>query len=96
MTALTTFEFKAKEGQGGDLLTFFKRILPETRSFQGNKGAQASRLSNDEFIITVYWESEDDLVKYLDWREKRGDFSILLSFLIQAPKIVTYEVLEDI
>ena len=96
MTTLTIFEFKAKEGLGDDLLTFFKRILPETRSFQGSKGSQASRLSNDEFIITACWECESNLEEYLDWRENRGDFSVLLSFLIQAPKITTYEVLEDV
>jgi quinol monooxygenase YgiN len=96
MTTLTTFEFKAKEGQGNDLLAFFKRILPETRKFQGSKGAQASRLTNDEFIITAYWENESNLGEYLAWREKRGDFSVLLSFLIQAPNIITYTVLEDV
>jgi heme-degrading monooxygenase HmoA len=93
---MTTFELQSKEGQSEKLLSFFKKILPETRNFQCNKGAEISRLSENQFIIITYWEHENNLGEYLDWREKRGDFSTLLSFLIQAPSITTYQVLEDV
>jgi heme-degrading monooxygenase HmoA len=93
---MTTFEFESKEGQSEMLLSFFKKILPETRLFSGNKGTKVSRLSKTKFIIITYWEHENNVEEYLDWREKKGDFSILLSFLIQAPTIVTYEVLKDV
>jgi len=96
MTTLTIFEFEARKGQGDELLTFFKRILPETRRFQGSKGAQASRLSDDKFIITAYWDNESDLGDYLSWREEQGDFSMLLNFLVQAPAITSYDMLDSV
>jgi quinol monooxygenase YgiN len=96
MQKMTTFKFQAKEGQSEALLSFFKKILPATRNFPGNKGAEASRLSENQFIIIAYWELESHLGKYLDWRKESGDFSILLSFLVQAPKIITYDVLEGV
>jgi len=96
MQALTTFEFQAIEGKSEELLFFFKRILPETRSFAGNKGAEASRLSKNQFMIIAYWGHKDNLGEYLNWREQRGDYSMLLSFLTQAPTVITYEVLGGI
>jgi len=93
---MTTFEFQAIEGKSEELLSFFKRIIPETRSFIGNQGAQISRLSMGKFMIIVYWEHEENLNAYLSWRDERGDFAMLLSFLNQAPTIITYEVLEDV
>jgi len=96
MHKMTTFEFQAKEGQSEELLSFLKRIIPETRRFKGNKGAEVSRLFEGKFIIIVYWEHEDNLSDYLSWRGERGDFKMLLSFLIQAPTIITYEVLEEV
>ena len=95
MTRMITFEFQSKVGQSEDLLSFFKRILPETRTFPGNKSAELSCLSENKFIIITYWQHENNLGEYLDWRDKRGDFAILLSFLVQAPTIVNYEVLQN-
>lgn len=91
MQKMTTFEFQAKPGESENLLAFFKRILPETREFPGNKGAQVFRRSEYEFMICVYWKSERDLEKYLEWREERGDFAMLLSFLEIAPNITIYQ-----
>ncbi|WP_201777758.1 putative quinol monooxygenase [Thalassomonas actiniarum] len=96
MSRMTTFAFEAKPGQSEALLSFFKKILPGTRSFSGNNGAELSCLSESEFMIITYWQQEQNLELYLSWREKKGDFAILLSFLNQAPEIVTYEVLEGI
>jgi len=96
MSHMTTFELEAKSDQSAALLSFFKKILPETRTFPGNKGTEVSRLSKGKFIIITYWEQEANLSEYLDWRNKRGDFSVLLSFLVQAPTIVSYEVLKGV
>jgi len=93
---MTIFEFESKDGQSEALLAFFKKILPETRSFPGNKSTEVSRLSESKFIILAYWEHKDNLAEYLDWREKRGDFSVLLGFLNEAPNIVSYDVLEGV
>ncbi|WP_227992732.1 putative quinol monooxygenase [Shewanella sp. YLB-07] len=96
MTKMTIFEIQSKEGMSEKLVSFFKSILPGTRDFPGNKGTEFSRLSDNKFIIVTYWQHESDLGHYLNWRENTGEFSLLLSFLIQAPNIVTYEALEDI
>jgi quinol monooxygenase YgiN len=96
MSKMTTFEFQSKKGQSEALVSFFKKIIPETRTFSGNKRTELSRLSEDKFIIIANWEQAGDLEKYLNWREERGDFTILLSFLVQAPNIVTHDVLDGI
>jgi hypothetical protein len=93
MSYMATFELESKNEQSVALLSFFRRILPETRTFSGNQKTELSRLSETKFIIITYWEHENNLGEYLDWRDKRGDFSVLLSFLVQAPTIVSYEVL---
>jgi hypothetical protein len=96
MQKMTTFELQAVEGKSAALLSFLKRIIPETRCFKGNSGAKASRLSENEFIIIVYWEHKKNLSDYLSWREERGDFAMLLNLLDHPPTIITYEVLEDV
>lgn len=96
MSYITIFKFQAKEGQSDALVSFFKRILPETRNCTGNQNTELSRLSEHEFMITAHWEREENLGEYLNWREEKGDFAILLSFLTQAPNIENHEVLEGV
>ena len=97
MSKMVKFEFEAKAGKSEELSAHFIKILPGTRNFVGNIDAEAARLSanSNKYIIITHWEHSDDLDKYLSWRQESGDFAKLLTFLIQAPDIQTYEVLTD-
>ena len=96
MALISIFEFDIKPDEKESFFKFLQRILPETRQFPGNVKAQAARLNEHKFIVSVEWSRVDALEKYLEWRKERGDFAQLLTFLKQEPMISTYELLIDI
>lgn len=96
MTFISLFEFKTKPDEAQNFVLFLKRILPETRAFTGSLGVTAATLGEKQFMVTVEWSELDAIERYLNWREERGDFFELLTFLEQEPKITTYQKLGDV
>jgi len=96
MAFISLFEFKTKPGEAQNFVLFLKRILPETREFAGNLGVTAAALGEEQFMVSVEWSELGALERYLNWREERGDFSQLLTFLEHEPKITTYQKLDNI
>jgi quinol monooxygenase YgiN len=96
MAFISLFEFKTKPDEAQNFVLFLKRILPETRAFTGSLRVTAATLGEEQFMVSVEWAELDALEHYLNWRKERGDFSKLLAFLEQEPKITTYQKLDDI
>ncbi|MEP0266090.1 antibiotic biosynthesis monooxygenase [Dokdonia sp.] len=77
---------------------FFKRILPETRNYEGCEDAKILTYPMElhKFMLIEYWESSEHYLEYGEWRNKTGDFEKLRPLLTSEIDLQIFEVLEDI
>lgn len=96
MKIMVKFELKAQRDKLEEINTFFKNILPDTRTYEGCEGVFLSSSEEDknEFVLIEYWQSEIHFDKYLNWRKETGDFDTLGSLLSESLDIKTFTQIE--
>jgi len=93
MAATIFLEFTAKPGGGGDMLAALKKILPDTRSYDGciQNDVYRSQENPDTLIIHGTWESQGHYETHLDWRKETGVFDRFVEGLVGPPSLRYFE-----
>ena len=70
-----------------DLRAWMRRILPDTRGFDGNISVYLVQNQDDPTALAVIeqWESRPQYEKYLAWRTETGDVADLVAMLDGEP-----------
>jgi len=84
-------EVKAKVGTGGDLVGWFRQVLPDTRAYDGCIGVDVYQNQDDTDVVVLVeqWQTRAHYEKYLAWREEMGMLAELVE-LTEAPPSLRY------
>ena len=79
MACQILLEFRIKDGCHERLKEHFKRILPDTRDFDGCINLYMIRDLDDpsKVIVVEMWDTKEQYERYLQWRVDRGDLETL-------------------
>ena len=74
MAVRVILEVKAKPGTGGEVVAFFRSILPETRAYEGCTRVETLQNSEDadNVLLVEDWDTHEQYEKYLAWQRERG------------------------
>ncbi len=88
MSTLVTLEGIAKAESVRELEDFLKRILPDTRSYDGCQDI-TFYLNEDgrTFVAVEHWDSKEHYQRYLAWRDETGVLAALGAMLNGEPTI---------
>ena len=89
MAVTVILEVKAKPGTGDNLVSVFRQILPDTRSYDGCSRLELIQNQDDPDVLIAYecWETREHYEKYFAWRKETGALDTLGSLLVDAPNI---------
>ena len=89
MAVTVILEVKAKPGTGDNLVSVFRQILPDTRSYDGCISLELIQNQDDPDVLIAYecWETREHYEKYFAWRKETGALDTLGSLLVDAPNI---------
>ena len=81
--------FKLKSDQVDAFKEHIRKIIPDTRSFEGCKDVGFYFNSDDETDLVVFetWESRADYEKYFNSRTETGALEAIASYLAGEPSI---------
>lgn len=84
-------EFKAKEGQEGDLIELLRKLLPESLQHGGAEEISIRQNQDDpsDIISAQRWESRDTYVSYFQWRTDDG-VTAQFEEMLRAPIVVRF------
>lgn len=65
------------------------QVIPVTRQASGIRYSWSTRDSANpaSFVLYQGWDSLEQQEAYMAWRERRGDLSMFLSFLVEPPRV---------
>lgn len=88
MTCQVLLEFSVKDDAIEALRTWLRRILPDTRGFDGCVSIAVTQNQDEPTAITVVeqWVSRQHYEKYLQWRTDNGDLEELVGMMAGEPK----------
>ena len=89
MAVTVILEVKAKPGTGDNLVSVFRQILPDTRSYDGFISLELIQNQDDPDVLIAYecWETREHYEKYFAWRKETGALDTLGPLLVDAPNI---------
>jgi quinol monooxygenase YgiN len=87
---------KAKDGKISELLSLFKEILPETRSYEGciSLDMLVDEDIEGDFTLNEVWESRDHYQTYFNWRVETGVLDKIVA-LVEDPPSINYMQIAD-
>jgi len=87
---------KAKDGQMSELLSLFKEILPETRSYEGciSLDMLVDEDIEGNFTLNEVWETRDHYQTYFNWRVETGVLDKIVA-LVEGPPSINYMQIAD-
>lgn len=87
MSVLVTIEAAVKDRKAFD--DFAKRILSDTRAFEGCRGLTVhyDEQAPEKVLLVEQWESRADHEKYLAWRQETGVLDEIMAQLEGPPSI---------
>ena len=94
MAVRVIVDVKAKPGTGGEVVAFFRSILPETRAYEGCTGVHTLQNHDDpdNVMLVEEWESHAQHKEYLAWQRERGTSSRLIEALAEQPSVRYFDV----
>ena len=89
MSIVVLLDFRVKPDVVEESLQLFKKILPETRAYQGCEGVDVYNNADDPTNIIFYerWQSKQHYQKYFEWRTQSGFMEKFGEKLAGAPTI---------
>ena len=97
MSIVVLFQMSAKKESLEKLIKYFKKILVETRSYEGCQGVHLYQSKETPTKLTLHakWISEEAQKKYIAWRMETGEFDKLNSMLTESPSIQYYDIIDE-
>lgn len=94
MAVIVTFEVQAKPDQREALREFMRRILPDTRAYQGCQGLDLliDQDAPERLVVLEKWESRAHYERYLAWREESGTVAKVGPMLAAPPTVRYFDV----
>ena len=91
MSIVVIVNFTAKDESLEELKSYFKKILPDTRSYEGCEGVHLYENSESPTKLTIQakWSSKEAQQKYMAWRMETGELD-KLSTMISGPLTMDY------
>jgi len=91
MSFIVTLEMHVAPETSGQLKTFLKEFLKETRAFEGCRSIEVFGVTQGvgTVVIRGLWESQSHFDKYQAWRAENGTLEPLLA-MFAAPLRVQY------
>ena len=89
MTCQVLLEFKAKPDAIEGIRSFLRKILPDTRGYEGCVGLNLTQDQDDPtaFVVVEQWDSRKQYETYLQWRVDSGVMDELAVMLEGEPNI---------
>ena len=96
MSVLCILELNIEPDQVDQYLGQFPNVLPDTRAFEGCEGISVHQNQDNpsDVVLVERWASKDAHLKYMSWRQERGDVEKLMQGLAGEPKFRYYENLD--
>ena len=97
MSIVVFVNFTAKNDSIDELKSYFKKILPDTRSYEGCEGVDLyeNSESTTKFTIQAKWSSKEAQQKYMAWRMETGEFDNLSTMISGPPTIDYYNIVDE-
>lgn len=97
MSIVVFVNFTAKNDSIDELKSYFKKILPDTRSYEGCEGVHLyeNSESTTKFTIQAKWSSKEAQQKYMAWRMETGEFDNLSTMISGPPTIDYYNIVDE-
>lgn len=97
MSIIVLVKISAKEEHLEELKQYFKKILPETRSYEGCQGIHLyeNKETPTKLIIHAKWTSEEAQKKYISWRMETGEFDKLSPMLSEPLSMQYYDIVYE-
>jgi quinol monooxygenase YgiN len=96
MSAIVLLEIQVKPEAVDEMKAFLKKILPDTRAYNGCQGLDIYGNVDDPGNLVFYerWDSRQHYEKYLAWRTETGVVDQLGAMLAAPPSIRYFERVE--
>jgi len=93
MSAIVMFEVQVKPEAVDEMKVFLKKILPDTRAFDGCQSIDIYGNLEDSGNLVFYqrWDSRQHYDKYLAWRTETGVVDQLGAMLAEKPSLRHFE-----
>lgn len=95
MTCYVTLEFKVKNESAEELPIFLRKILPDTRGYDGCVSINVVQNQDEptEFAVLEQWNTRQHYEDYLNWRTETGVLDELLIMVEGEPSIRFFDYL---
>jgi len=97
MSVIVIANLSVKEESLEELKEYFKKILPDTRSFEGCLGVQLYQSQESPTKLTIHakWTSEEAQKRYMAWRMETGELDKLTPMLSEPPSFQFYNIVDE-
>ena len=97
MTVIVLVNLNVKEESIDELKTYFKEILPDTRSFEGCQEVQLYQNKESPTKMTIHskWTSDEAQKKYMSWRIDTGSLDKIIPMLSDHPNLEFYDIIDE-
>ena len=87
MSVTVVLEFQAKADKVDEIKEFFRKVLPETRAYDGFESLTLHQDQEDltSFLVWELWATRSNYEAYLAWRTETGALSSLVEMLAGPP-----------
>jgi quinol monooxygenase YgiN len=96
VTTPVIVEVKVKPELADEMKLLLKRILPDTKSFDGFISIDVCQNLDTigEFVFYEQWKSRGHYEKYLAWRIETGVIEQMTAMSVEPPSISFFELME--
>ena len=93
MAVTVLLELQAQGDKVDALVQTFKKILPDTRAYDGFVGIELVQIQDEptNMVLIERWQTRQHYEKYLAWRIETGSLESLGAMLAGAPSIRYYD-----
>jgi len=94
MAVMVLVEVQANSGTGDELVATMRKLLPETRAWDGllDFVVYQSQDDKDNLVMVQKWEKKSDYEGYLAWRQETGVLPQLMAACSGPPNIRYYDI----
>jgi quinol monooxygenase YgiN len=87
MSVTVVLEFQAKPDKVNEIKEFFRKVLPDTRAYDGFESLTLHQNQEDptSFLVWELWATRSNYETYLAWRTETGALSSLVEMLAGQP-----------